>query len=514
MPWNYGYVSEIEYNYNYFHELAPGSLRLALLNRGQAPIPERPLRYLELGFGQGMSLALHAAANDGEYWGTDFNPSQAANAQQFAASFEGNLRILDDSFEELAARKDLPTFDIIALHGIWSWISAHNRAVIVDIVRRSLGVGGVLYISYNCTPGWAPTMPIRHLMMLHERYLAQRSDSIEKRVDDALAFSRKVAESGSVYFRDNKQAADFLRELIPGNRRYLAHEYFNSEWHPMPFTDVAAMWEEAKLTFAASGSVMDQLDAVSLTPEAMQMLAGIPHVILRESVRDFFTNTRFRKDLYVKGPRMLAKSSVKERFRRMRFMLLAAPDKVPSKIKGPLGEGSLQPEIYRPLLEALAENGYAGRTLQELESHPRTSALGYQKLQEAMMVLCASGQVRPAQSEAQVEKALPKTRALNRHIIDRALHDNEIGVLASPVMGSGLSVGRFEQLFIRSYLEGVAEPERWAEAALAVLEREGQTIVKDGKPLQGQAQNRAELLQRARTVDRELLPILKAHRIV
>jgi len=30
---------------------------------------------------------------------------------------------------EFVARDDLPEFDVIALHGIWSWISAENRAV-------------------------------------------------------------------------------------------------------------------------------------------------------------------------------------------------------------------------------------------------------------------------------------------------------------------------------------------------------------------------------------------------
>lgn len=514
MPWTYGYVSEIEYNHNYFPELSPSSLRLALLNRGHDPFPPRPLRYLELGFGQGLSLALHAAATDGEYWGTDFNPAQAANAQQLADSFPGSLHILNDSFEELAARKDLPTFDVIVLHGIWSWISTQNRNVIVDIVRKSLNVGGVLYISYNCTPGWSAAMPLRHLMMLHERYAAQRGDSMEKRVEEALAFSKKVAESGSVYFRENKQAVDWLRELLPMNRRYLAHEYFNRDWDPMPFTDVATLFEDAKLTFVASGSLLDQLDAINLAPEAKQMLAGISNTILRESVRDFFTNTRFRKDLYVKGPRQLAKTSVMARFRNMRFVLLAAPEKIPLVIRGPLGEGNLLPEIYRPVIDALASNGYEGRTLEELESDPRVSSYGYQKLQESLIVLCALGHVHPAQHPDLIEKALPKTQALNRHIVDRALFDSEIGVLVSPVTGAGLGVNRFEQLFIRSYQEGIDEPERWAEAALRVLDKEGQLIVKDGKPLQTEAENRAELRQRAQAFASDYLPVLKALRVV
>jgi hypothetical protein len=46
-----------------------------LLTRGLAAPSSKSLRYPELGFGQGLSLLIHAAATRGEYWGTDFNPT-------------------------------------------------------------------------------------------------------------------------------------------------------------------------------------------------------------------------------------------------------------------------------------------------------------------------------------------------------------------------------------------------------------------------------------------------------
>ena len=42
---------------------------------------------------------------------------------------------------------------------IWSWVSEENQRVIVDFVRRKLKVGGLLYISYNCQPGFAAMVP-------------------------------------------------------------------------------------------------------------------------------------------------------------------------------------------------------------------------------------------------------------------------------------------------------------------------------------------------------------------
>jgi SAM-dependent methyltransferase len=142
-------VAEIDYTYGYYRELQAGLMDFALLLAWQKPLGKgadsKPLRYLELGYGQGLSLNIHAAASRGEFWGTDFNPAQAAGAAEMANASGSNLFLLDASFEELAQRDDLPLFDVIALHGIWSWISDLNRQFIVEIIRRHLRPGGVVY---------------------------------------------------------------------------------------------------------------------------------------------------------------------------------------------------------------------------------------------------------------------------------------------------------------------------------------------------------------------------------
>ena len=63
--WTAGYVSELDYTHGYYREMSPLNLELAMLSRLQAHSVGRPLRYLELGFGQGLSLNIHAAANEG-----------------------------------------------------------------------------------------------------------------------------------------------------------------------------------------------------------------------------------------------------------------------------------------------------------------------------------------------------------------------------------------------------------------------------------------------------------------
>ena len=62
-----GYVSEIDDTHGYFGELAPLRLRLAMLLSGQRTCLPEKLAYLELGFGQGHSLNIHAVTNPGTF---------------------------------------------------------------------------------------------------------------------------------------------------------------------------------------------------------------------------------------------------------------------------------------------------------------------------------------------------------------------------------------------------------------------------------------------------------------
>ncbi|NVN88817.1 MAG: methyltransferase regulatory domain-containing protein [Rhodopseudomonas sp.] len=508
--WTSGYVSEVDYTHGYYRELSPPLLSLALLNRGVNAGPSRPLRYLELGFGQGLSLNIHAAACPGEFWGTDFNPGQAANAKEMAEASGSGARIFDLSFEELAARDDLPEFDVIALHGIWSWISDQNRKVIVDLARRKLAVGGVLYISYNCTPGWSPAMPLRHLMTLQAELAGSDALGMTGKIDAALNFTQKVIDSGALYFRANPAVAERLKKIKDQNRQYLAHEYFNRDWLPMPFSQVAEYLGGAKLTFAASASLLDQVDEVCLTAEGRQLLGEIGHPLLRESVRDYFVSQQFRKDIFFKGPRPL---SVLERFDRVRnlgFILVTPAAAVPMKLAGPIGEVTLQEPVYKPLLEIMAENGYAPKTVKQILAHPLWNQQPLPMLVQSLVVLTGAGHLYPVQEPELVKAAQPRCRKLNSYLCKRARDSNEIAFLASPVTGGGIPVARFAQLFLLARHSGKKQLGDWVTFAWELLSSQGQRLLKDGKAIESAEENIAELTAQAKVFSDTHLPILKA----
>src|SRR5271165_4466366 len=95
IDWTAGYVTELEYTHGYYRELAPGLLRFGCLSAGIAPPSARKLRYLELGFGQGLSINIHAAAVAGEFWGTDFNPTQVAYARSLVEAAGSGAILLE-----------------------------------------------------------------------------------------------------------------------------------------------------------------------------------------------------------------------------------------------------------------------------------------------------------------------------------------------------------------------------------------------------------------------------------
>ena len=68
--WTEGYVTGIDYTYGYHAELSPARLQFSLLTAGyDVSLPAAgAMSYLELGFGQGLSLTIHAAATGGRFW--------------------------------------------------------------------------------------------------------------------------------------------------------------------------------------------------------------------------------------------------------------------------------------------------------------------------------------------------------------------------------------------------------------------------------------------------------------
>lgn len=508
--WTDGYVAEIDYTFGYYGDLNPLRIAVPFLNAGLAP----PLiaTACELGFGQGVSVNIHAAASNILWYGTDFNPAHAAFARSLAEAAGSGAQLFDQSFAEFCARPDLPDFDYIGVHGILSWVSQENQRVIVDFIRRKLKAGGVLYVSYNTQPGHAATLPLRHLMTAHAEIMAAPGSGLIPRIDGALDFAEKLVALNPRFALANPTVAERLKMIKGHDRHYLAHEYFNRDWRAMLFADLAASLAPAKLSYACSAHYLDHVEALNLTADQHQFLSGITDPMFRQSVRDFIVNQQFRRDYWVKGARRLSSLEQTEALRRLRIMVLTGPrSELAFTVQGAVGQRELSRSVYDPILDALAD--HQPRTIGEIERALSAAGMRLASIYEAVMVLAGKGDLALVQDDEVRAAARPRTDKLNLRILDKARGGGELTALASPAIGGGILVPRFQQLFLLAWSQGRRSADELAQFAWDLLNAQGQRVAKDGMPIETQEENLAELAAQAGEFIDKRLPVFQALQI-
>lgn len=504
--WTAGYVSDILYTSGFYPELVPRRLQISRLQAGG--LASEPAAYCELGCGQGFSANLLAAANPQvEFHATDFNPAQIAGARALAAEAgTKNITFYDAAFADFAGEPGLPAaFDIIALHGIYSWISADNRRIIVDFIRKRLKIGGLVYISYNALPGWAPAMPLRRLLVDQAQ---ARPGPLGGRITEAVGFLDKLAGVDAAFLGANPALAPRIERMKTHSHNYLAHEYFNRDWTPFYFADVVAELAEAKLTFVGSAHFLDHVDAINLTESQIALLAEEKDPIRREALRDFLVNQQFRRDLFVKGPLPAPARLLREAWLDSRFALVTPREDVELKVKGIRGEAMLQSEVYAPILDELAKGP---RVLRQIVADAKLETLGWARLLQALTILVGTGQVQPCLTPKDEARRALVTRAFNAAVCKRAEDSADLQSLASPVTGGGIPVDQVTQLFLAAHAAKNPDP---AAAIWSLMAAQGRSIVKNDKPLETAEENVGELRVVHGDFIERRLPLLKQLGIV
>lgn len=466
--WNNGYQTTVNYTYGYYRDLSPNYQRFCMLLKGvDCPVNDQSHTHCELGFGQGVSINIHAASSDNLYWGTDFNPAHAAHAQNVAAQSDIQQQFFDDSFEEFLNREGLPQFDSISLHGIWSWISYENQLIILKFIRKYLKPSGIVYISYNCSTGWAANMPIRELFYSHYKFNS-KSNNPNQKVQDALQFSHELFEQQPLFLQRHPSAKNKLEDLAKQNPNYLIHEYLNQDWQCFSFQQIVRLFEDIKLSYAGTTDLSTLIDDIHLTTEQQQFLDQIDHPIFKEQCRDYFVANQFRRDLYVRGKNTLSGLEVQERLRKTSFVFLATVETLPSHIQGSLGKFDLIHDVYIKIAEQFIANNYRPMTLMQLEQQ---TTLSYSQLLDAMVVLCHLSIAQPCQNRAPSNAILNKSQSLNRYLLTQAKFHSHYQVLANPLTGMGMVHHQFELLFYYAYfIENKTSKEQIAQLVQQILD--------------------------------------------
>lgn len=464
--WADGYVADITYSHGYFHELAPAYLRYCLLVNGiPTPSAGGPYTYCELGYGQGFSANIHAAANPrGEFWGTDFNPGHALQARSLAQQARLDAKWLDLSFEAMLD-ESMPSFDFIVLHGVWSWVSASAQHALVEFMRRKLKPGGAVFMSYNVLPGWNEERPLRDLLWLHTEHGSAPGAGTRARIAKALEFAQSLRKHGCAFFTDNARASRALDDMLRQDPGSLAHEYFNRSWWLTYFAEVERSLQAASLEFACSahisdlaGEVRDRLSAASFLDHEV----GVP---LRETAADFILNRRFRRDIFVRGSLRMSAGQRMAALDEVKFVLARPIDEISMFVATPYGQIPLEETRARPLLEMLAA-APSPVPLAQLRSTPEFADWPAEDMVQMLTRLVTRRDVCPVFADDSARMKESKAAAINAAIARQAFDNDTFRNLASPVAGCGIETSRLQRFFWQAWQDRGARTA--AELARAV----------------------------------------------
>lgn len=507
--WNSEYVTEIDYTSKYYAEINPFLVKFAFTNAGVfAPEINNAC---ELGFGKGLSININASASTVAWSGTDFMPSQAGFAKELSLLSGNNAKLFDESFAQYCTRTDLPDFDYIGLHGIWSWISDENRRIIVDFIDRKLKVGGVLYVSYNTQPGWSAMKPIRDLMMQHKNTMCAPSEGILKQVNGTLDFIEQLLALNPIYVAANPTIIKLLSELKNHDRTYVAHEYFNQHLYPFNFHEITNWLSSAKLSYVCSANLLSNISVLNLSTDQQAFLDAIPNITLRECTRDVILNTKFRKDYWVKGKRNLSPFEKIEVLMNQKLILITDKDQVELKLNCAIGTANLNEKVYVPIIDKL--NNHKPKLTSELIAELKDQNISVEQMIQAITVLFGQGVLSVVQEEIKIKKTKNTSEKLNKAIMLKSRSTSELNYLASPLTGGGIGVGRIAQLFLLAIEDGNKTPLEWANYTWNLLSVQGHKLLKGGMVLETSDENLAELTEQAYIFEQRQLPILRALQI-
>lgn len=375
--WTGGYVGDIEYINGCYPEQAPARLDLICLLCGVEP--PRPLGassefdYCEIGCGNGTTLAALAAANpDCRFIGIDFLPAHIARAEDARLrAGQDNLSFVEADILVLAEEsgRRFPQFDYITLHGVFSWVSPEVQAGIVRFLSRYLKPGGAAYVSYNALPGWTPILPMQRLLFEYASGL--QGDSVE-RVRQSIDFLRRATEGQSRILPKDAMETLFSTDvvnLLPEDRlTYLAHEFLNASWRPLYHRDVAQQMAEAKLTFVGTAAPIENIGGIGLSDAQREVVDALPDGPFRETLKDYFNNRMFRRDIFVRGRRRFDAETRETRLREV--MLAPSASRPKDDLKFDVLSSSLTLPLasYDPIFDALSSHPRAAGELADLSA--------------------------------------------------------------------------------------------------------------------------------------------------
>jgi len=348
-----GYVADVPYVPLFVRELAPAWLDFVALVSGIAPPNRREeFAWCDLGCGFGRSAAIFAATHPlGRFHGIDMMSDHIDRARRFAD--ECGIANVEYHVADFAAacEMDLPRFDYIVAHGVYSWVSAESRAALRTFVDRHLRPGGLVYLSYNALPGRAADLPLQRLVRALGSTIAGDSTS---RYRAAAAIVNAMADLNPPALK----AIPFLNRLRKKKETlaepYLVHELMTEHWEPLCVTEVRAAMAAIGLAAVGSATLIENFDSFVLGSAAREALSTISDVDVREFARDFLINQFFRRDVFARDVERLDGEKQRKRLMAATYALLRPAAMIEYVTSTPAGRLMFDSDVARRIVAVLA----------------------------------------------------------------------------------------------------------------------------------------------------------------
>jgi Predicted methyltransferase regulatory domain/Methyltransferase domain len=484
-----GYIVDTPYAELLSVDLCPARLSTAAVLHGQPPLDHaRPLTWIDLGCGNGLAACTVAAGNPNvEVWGCDFNPSHVERARHFATKAGlANCIIEEASFEEVAsnARLGPEQADVVAVHGVYSWVSPANQRHIAEIIRKRLRPGGLAYVSYELQTGWSSMVPLTEAMRLEVDADGRRSDVAFSVAADAV---QRLADGGSRCFPLGGFETSRLASFPDANGFYAAHEYLGSHFRPLMFDDVVDTLAAAHCTYVGSMDTTDHLSEMWVPPELRDLVTDTPDPTLQRMVRDLTTQRPLRRDLFRRGLALPTPPQVAEWLHDLTVVGLGKRYVDGAVAPVPVGEVALDESFYGPLVDHLA---VAPLSVSELRvMRPELSLVDA----VTTVSLLVSGSYAAPRGPGWNDSS---TRAAVRRMNEALIAENRRGAdhrcLVGRVTGAAIETEYVEMLAVGAIWDGEpAEAASLSTYVLAELERQGRAILENGVAVEESSEARA-----------------------
>jgi SAM-dependent methyltransferase len=349
------YVDDVLYERAHIPQLSPAWLDFTAVLWGFAPRDRAaPFSWCDLGCGQGVTAVLLAATHPGgRFFGVDaMAPHVEHGASLAGAVGAGNVTFHAADFGA-ALQLDLPQFDYITAHGVYSWVDDRAREDLLRLVDARLKPGGRVYVSYNALPGRTADQPFQQLLLALSAGF--QGDSVA-RVEGALDIARRLRAVNTAAVVGSPMAESALRAR-DGRRgvRYLAHEFLNPHWRPLGVGQVRRDFAAIGLTPAGSATLVDNFDSYVLTARARRIVEAIDDPDTREMVRDYLVDASFRRDVFVRDAEALDADAQAAALLGTGFALARPAREVRYRLSTTAGEITFDTPQARRLVRALAD---------------------------------------------------------------------------------------------------------------------------------------------------------------